>query len=227
MRLSRFIVSSVAVLLCFIPGLQAQTDGMGAIGSIGLSKSLGKNWSAGLEHELRFDQLHAGLERSLTAIQLDYKLLPKVLKAGVEYNFLLQNNDNEYFENKHRLSLALSGETSWKRFEFSLRTRMQSTWRDETRGDYRINPKIIWRNKLECAYDIFGKPVKPSVSVELFTPLNENQGFYANGYRVRAGVTYRYSRAQSVDISLRYDKDIQTDEPQAMLYLCAGWTYRL
>jgi hypothetical protein len=227
MRLPVHIIGFVVFFMCLATGIQAQTEGVGAIGSIGLSKNLGKKWSAGVEQEFRFDQHHTGMERSLTALQLDYKLVPKVLKAGIEYNFVLQNNDNEYYENKHRLSFALSGETSWKRFEFSLRTRMQATWRDETRGDYRINPKTIWRNKLECAYDIFGKPVKPSVSFELFTPLNDVQGFYANGYRIRAGVDYRYSRSQSVDFSLRYDKDIQTDEPQKLLYLCVGWTYRL
>lgn len=217
----------VAVLICFAYAFQAQTKSMGAIGTIGVSKSLGKNWSAGVEQELRFDQLHSGIERSLTALELNYKLIPKVLKAGVEYDFVLQNNDNEYFENRHRLSLALSGETSWKRFDFSVRSRVQSTWRNELRGDYRINPKLAWRNKLEVTYDIFGKPIKPYLSAEIFTPLSGSQGFYANGYRIRLGLAYRYSRTQSVDFSVRYDKDIQTDEPMQTLYLCAGWTYKL
>lgn len=213
------------VVLATNASLLAQLSDVGGIVSVGITKDFGRKWDSKLEQELRFNQ-SLGYDRALTAFELYYKIIPKYLKLGMEYNLINQNIKSEYYEFRHRAAFQLSGATKLNRLELQLRTRAQSTWRDEAKNDYKINPKLVWRNKFECAYDIFGSPIKPSASAELFFPINSSHGFYLNSYRLRTAVNYKYSRTQSIEMYLRYDKEVQTTSPESVLYIGVSWLYR-
>lgn len=204
----------------------AQLTDAGGIGSISLSKDYGRYWDAKVEQELRFNQSYLRFDRSLTAVMIEYSILPKLLKAGVEYDFVYQKQ-NEVFEFRHRASLALATQFKLSAFEVNYRTRYQSTWRDELRGDYNYNPKYVWRNKLECTYNIFGSPIKPSLSAEVFCPTNGAKGFYMDSYRLKLAAKYKYSAHQSIEAFVRYDAEIQQAAPTSILYTGIGWNYKL
>lgn len=203
----------------------SQRSDAGAIGSIRVSKDVGRNWDFQVEQELRFNQLLSVLDRSLTSLSVDYAIVPKLLKAGLSYDFIYQNKESE-FEYRHRGSLLLNAEVKSGLFDFNVRTLIQSTWRDEQRGSYNFNPKYVWRNKIECTYNIFGSPLKPSFSTEIFSPINGAHGFYADAYRLKLGLKYRYSQRQSIDAFIRYDQEIQQANPESLLYLGVGWNYK-
>ncbi len=226
MKLRPFFLVYLVLMLTGQTSLLAQLSDIGGIVSVGVTKNIGRNWDSKLEQELRFNQ-SLGYDRALTALQLDYKVIPQYFKVGMEYDFMNPNIKSEYYEFRHRAAFQLSGQTKWNRFELQLRTRMQSTWRDETKNDYKFNPKVVWRNKFECAYDIFGSPIKPSMSAELFFPVNSSHGFYLNSYRLRTAVSYKYSRSQSIEMFLRFDKEVQTNNPESVLYLGVAWLLRL
>lgn len=204
----------------------AQTRDLGVIGSLALSKDFGRSWSTKVEQELRFNQNLSTFDRSLTSIGVDYSLIRKLLKVGVDYDFICQRQ-NEYFEIRHRSSVAFATSVSYSSFDFEFRTRAQATWRDETRGDYKFNPKYVWRNKLECSYTIFGSPIKPFLSGEIFCPLNSENGFYMDSYRATLGLKYRISLHTSLQFLLRYDQDVQQPNPKSILYAGVGWNYKL
>ncbi len=204
----------------------AQRYDAGGIGSISLSKNFGRYWDAKVEQELRFNQSFLSFDRSLTAVMVDYSLLPKLLKAGIEYNFLYQKQ-NEIFEYRHRASLALTTQFKLSDLDLNLRSRFQSTWRDELRGDYKFNPKYVWRNKLECTYNIFGSPIKPSASAEVFFPINGINGFYLDSYRLKLAAKYKYSAHQSIETFIRYDSEIQQVAPKSILYFGLSWNYKM
>jgi hypothetical protein len=204
----------------------AQQSDIGGIGTIGLSKDFGRYWEAKIEQEVRFKQSYQSFDRLLTGIIVDFSILPKILKAGIEYDFLYQNKDVN-FELKHRGSLALSTQIKIFDFDLNFRTRYQSTWQDELRGNYKYNPKSVWRNKLECTYSIFGSPIKPSASVELFCPTNGKKGFYMDSYRIKIAAKYKYSMHQSIEAFLRYDAELQQINPESILYTGIGWNYKL
>ncbi len=113
---------------------------------------------------------------------------------------------------------------SW---ELELRTKGQATLRDETKGDYKYNPKYVWRNQLELSYTIFGSPLKPYISAEIFCPLQSKYGFYMDGFRAILGLKYRVSQRNSIDFRLRFDQDIQQANPLSMVYGVVGWNYKL
>jgi len=206
--------------------LVAQTSDIGAIGSLSLSKDFGDKWDAKFEQEFRVDNQLSLFNRSLTSIGLNYTIIRKFLTAEIDYDYI-QQRQNDYFELKQRSSVALSFQKDFSAFEVEFRTRAQSIWRDESSGDYKFNPKYVWRNKLEGSYTIFGSPIKPFVSTELFCPLNSVNGFYLDGIRATAGCKYRLNLRTSITFLLRYDQDIQQANPKSALYGGIGWNYKL
>jgi len=217
------LVSIAWIAPCLVQG---QTKDIGAIGSFSLSKDFGRIWSVKMEQELRFNKRLTTYDRSLTSIAVDYSFFRKAMKASLDYDFIHQRQ-NEIFEFRQRSSFSLSAKYDIDAFEFEFRTRGQSTWRDEKRGDYKFNPKYVWRNKLECAYKIFGSPVKPFISSEIFCPLNSVHGFFMDGYRFTLGAKYRINIRTSMSFLVRYDQDVQQANPKGILYGGLGWNYKL
>jgi hypothetical protein len=121
----------------------------------------------------------------------------------------------------------LSTEKGINRFDLGFRTKVQATWRDELRGSYKYNPKYVWRNKLGLDYDIFGLPLKPFISAELFCPLNGAKGFFLDGYRTTLGVKYKISKHHSVELEMLYDQEVQQANPKGIVYGVVGWNYKL
>lgn len=219
-------ISTIAIYALLIPAfLHAQTNDFGAIGSIGMSKKLSRRFVFKAEEEIRMKQNLSSFDRALTSGTLDYTLMRKILKLQLDYDFILQNKI-EYTEVRHRVSLAFAGSKSFGNFDFDLRTRGQSAWRDETRKNYKINPKLIWRNKLDCEYRIFGSPLRPYASAEIFFPANDTRGFYMDAFRLVGGIKYRISMHTSMQAFLRYDEEVQQKKPQRIVYTGLGWTYK-
>jgi hypothetical protein len=220
-KLLFLILASVFPALLF-----AQSIDAGAIGTIGVTKDIGRFMTANASQELRFNQNLTSFDRSLTSLGLDYDLIRKLLKAEIEYDFIYKNQI-DYYEVRQRASLGLSTQVKFNSLNFKFRTKAQSTWRDETRGDYKFNPKYVWRNKLECTYTIFGSPVKPFVSGEVFCPLNGSNGFFLDGYRAIAGAKYRTSAHTTLEFQVRFDQEIQQASPKSIFYGGIGWYYDL
>ena len=204
--------------------LSAQLTDAGGIGAINLSGNLlyGLDW--GFSQELRFNNPFSALDRSAPSVDLEYTLIRKVLKADVGYDFLYYNQTT-WFEPRHRVAFALSLQQKVDPFALKLRSKIQSTWRDESRGDYKFNPKYVWRNKLEAVYTIFGSPVKPYLSEEIMCPLNTTRGFLLDMFRTEGGVRYRISESTTWQFFLRYDQEVQVKSPKAVLYGGVGWNY--
>jgi len=216
------------VLCCLLLPIisNAQYKDFGIMGSFALTKEIDKKWGAKLEQELRSNYNSRLYDRSKTSLGVDYSIIEKVLKVGADYDFIHQRQ-KEYFEFKNRASVSLTGSGTYNSFNFDLRTKIQSTWRNENRGDYKYNPKVEWRNMLECSYSIFGSPVKPYISSEVFCPINSAHGFYMNGLRATLGAKYRTSYRLTLDLYLRFNQDIQQESPQSILFAGVGLRYRL
>lgn len=218
----------IFIMACTLSGVKVygQFNDIGAVGSVSVSKDVGKGIDVTLGQEFRINQNLTTFDRSLTSLGVDYKVYKKLLKVEANYDFIRQNQI-EYFETRQRISTALSTQLKWLSIGIKIRTKGQMSWRDESRGDYKINPKYMWRNKLEFDYSIFGSPLKPYVSGEIFCPLNGADGFYLNEYRTVMGLKYRMSRRTTLDFMLRYDQEVQQANPKSALYGGIGWNYDL
>jgi hypothetical protein len=143
---------------------------------------------------------------------------------GGYYAFLYLYNDKHLFEARHRYYFNLSYKETFNRWTFSWRGRWQVTHRDENRGEYKINPKQVLRNKFQIEYSVWGKPWKPSVSCELYNDLNNPAGNYLTRIRYQAGTTWRLNRTDYLDFFARYDQYMDMRE---LNIISLGITWKL
>ena len=226
--MEHFLRKIVVIVLGLIPFVAvAQLQQTGGIASFSLSKEFGKRFEISAEQELRLDRNFTSINRSSTSVGAEYVVVKGLLRVQAAYDLHYRRNNDEYYEFRHRASAGLVLQQDAGRFSFRWRTRGQLTYRDENQGDYSYNPKYVWRNRLQCNYDIPRSAFRPYVSVEVFCPINSKNGFFMDSYRLIAGTRYRVSRQHSLDFQLRFDQDIQQKNPVNILYLGVGWSYAL
>jgi hypothetical protein len=155
--------------------------------------------------------------RSVTNVGLTYSLFGRV-KVGANYAFLYMLNNDFLYEARHRFYFNLSYKQPIDRqFTVSWRGRLQSTLRDEERGDYRVNPRYVMKNKLEVNYQVFGKPWKPYLSCDFSTNLNDDKTRYDFvKLRVQAGTSWRLNRTDYLNFFLRWDEYLKDTDPRVI-----------
>lgn len=185
-----------------------------------------------LEEELRFEAYEgAHLERWLTGVTLEtpVTLIPwfgKRLHAGIHTGYVRHHDDQHYFDNRWRVGVDLSYEEIFQRFKFTYRTRFLCTFRDERTGDYLVNPKWYWRNKLQATYQQMGSRFKYTLSAECFWRLRgRSQDSFIDHLRTTFSVNYRLTRRQSITGFIRMDNELQVKKPFDRFYL--GLSYHV
>ncbi|MBE6303309.1 MAG: DUF2490 domain-containing protein [Bacteroidales bacterium] len=147
------------------------------------------------------------------------------------------NVDNAYRVNKERLYLSVTGSFDVGRLEFSIRERLQYTythpaatmedkhrWEREGGVDGPIKEVVdtdaeykgsknntTLRSRLTVKWDIRKCPIKPFVSAELFTRVDEWR--FHDKIRYRAGVDYKIDKDNSVSLFYIYQNANDDDEP--------------
>ena len=148
------------------------------------------------------------------------------------------NVDNSYRVDKERLFASLTGSFKAGRFEFSVRERMQYTYthaaatmEDKYRWEYvggniDGDPELVkkteaeykgsknnttLRSRLTVKWDIRKCPIKPFVSAELFTRVDEWN--FHDKIRYRAGADYKIDKDNSVSLFYIYQNANDDDEP--------------
>jgi hypothetical protein len=176
-----------------------------------------------MEEEVRLIDNTIGFDRSVTSLGIDYALFDRKLKFGAYYAFIYLYNNDFLFEPRHRAYFNLSYKETVNRFTFSWRGRLQGTYRDENRGEYKINPKYGMKNRFQIEYSVWGRPWKPFISCDLSTDLNNPAGNDLTRIRYQAGTAWRLNRTDYMDFFLRYDQYRDTREPDV---ISVGVTYK-
>ena len=179
-----------------------------------------------VEEELRFEGYGgAHLERWLTGLTLEtpVTLIPwfgKRLHAGIHVGYVRHHDEPDYFDSRWRAGLDISYYEVFRRFKFSYRSRFLTTYRDESTGDYHVNPKWYWRNKLQAVYQLPGSRFKYALSAECFWRLRSlSKDCFIDHLRTTFSVNYRLTRRQSLSAFLRMDNELQVKKPFDRFYL--------
>ena len=207
----------IVLLLLSLPllGQERETDA-GGIFSVQLNKDLNKRTSISLDEEVRLLSNNTGFERFTSGVGIEYNIIKK-LKAGVFYNFMYMYNNNFLYEIRHRYYVNLSYKQKIDRkISLTLRTRFQGTNRDETRGEYKTNPKYVLRNKLEADYNIPGSRWNPCFSVEATNSLNDPLGNEIYRLRFQGGTTWRLDRTTYLEFFVRWDEYTVMPDPRVV-----------
>jgi hypothetical protein len=146
----------------------------------------------------------------------------KHLKIGGEY-ILINMYDNEiraWESRRHRANINVEGEVKVGDFEFSLRERVQTTFRTDSVNRYeKPNPEAILRSRFVASYKIPFSRWSPYLLFELHNTLNapgvvanyKSDAYYVDNYitRYRAGIgaKLRITRNHRLDIYYYFDYD--------------------
>ena len=206
-------------------GQSERTKDFGAIASAEISVGVARNVDLSIEEEFRLDNNCTQFDRWLNSFGVDYTFLRGRMKLGVMGDYIRRFNDDRYFENRYRAGVQFTYSETYRRFKFSFRTKLLSTFRDEATGDYRVNPKLYWRNRLQVSYQMPNSRFKYSVSTELHWLVNDPKNNIVDNLRTVAAVDYRLTRRQYLSAFVRMDNDLQVKEPVDRFYL--GVTYKL
>lgn len=231
-RRKTFLLPLLALMVFSLPSV-AQTGRYTDYGVIAGAKFSAPVWNdteIEVEEELRFEGYEgAHLERWLTGLTLETPVtfipwLGKRLHVGAHAGYVRHHVDEGYFDNRWRAGLDLSYSETFRRFKFTYRTRMLCTFRDESTGTYRVNPKWYWRNKLQASYQRPNSRFKYTLSAECFWRLRQQHGeSYIDHLRTMFSVNYRLTRRQSVSGFIRMDNELQVKRPFDRFFL--GFVY--
>jgi hypothetical protein len=192
-----------------------ETDG-GAAFSFELEKECSRFLSLSVEEEVRLISNNTGFDRSATSLGADYTLIGKRLKIGAYYTFIYLYNNDYLYEPRHRAYINILYKETIAPFTLSWRGHLQSTYRDENRGAYRINPKYVLKNRVQAEYSIWGSPWKPFLSCELSNVLNDPESNAPTRIRYQGGVSWRLNRTDHLDFFIRFDQRTSGKEPNAI-----------
>lgn len=229
---TRVSIGIAMLLLALTLPSFAQSRRITDVGAIAEAKAATTLWDMAeleLEEELRFEN-YGGfhLDRWLTSLSLETPLpvrgLGKRLHAGIHTDYMRTYDDDGFYDNRMRTGVFLTYAETIRRFKLSFRTRMTMTYRDERTGDYDVNPKWCWRNKIQAVYQLPGSRFKYTLSTEFFMRLRAfARESFIDQWRTTLAVNYRLTRRQSVSAFLRMDNEVQVKQPFDVFYL--GFTY--
>lgn len=224
------LIILIALLMCIgtpFYGTEKDQD-METLWEVELSKKFKKSIEISLGEELRTRDFVNEINRLSTTVGIVYNHPQfKQLKVGGEYNFLNYFEYNKFEENRHRIALHIQYKYSYAGFDFSFRSRFQSTFRDETRGDYKVNPKYIWRNRIGIAYNIYGTPYEPYFNFEISNPVRNTTGNQINRLRYRVGCEYRFNKKQAFDLFFRCTQEINEKNAMNTYSIGLGYKFKL
>ncbi len=231
----RWFFFPLVMLLAFSLPSAAQrgrTTDMGAIVGAKYAAPLWGDAEVEVEEELRFEGYQGvHLERWLTGLTFETPVTPipwlgKRLHLGLHGGYVRHHVDQGYFDHRWRTGVDLSYYETFQRFKFTYRSRFLCTFRDERTGDYQVNPKWYWRNKLQATYQQMGSRFKYTLSAECFWRLRAlAKDSFVDHLRTTFAVNYRLTRRQSITGFIRMDNELQVKKPFDRFYL--GLTYQL
>ena len=221
-RVKWFIVLLLAAA-CPVFGQSGRTSDFGAILSAKFDADLTRKLAIEVEEELRFDHNCTQFDRWLNSVTLEYPFLHNRMHVGLSGGVIRRFNDRNFYESRARVGLDVTYAETWRRFRFSYRSRLMTTFRDERVGDYRVNPRMYWRNRFQVTYQMPNSRFKYLLSTELHWLVNDPKASVIDNIRTVFTIDYRLSRRQHLAVSARLDNDIQVKEPVDRFYL--GLTY--
>ena len=171
--------------------------------------------------EARFKDNIGSVDRIHTFVGATYDI-GKHIKVGGEY-ILINMYDSQikaWESRRHRANINVEGEVKVGDFEFSLRERVQTTFRTDSVNRYeKSNPEMVLRSRLVATYKIPFSRWSPYLLFELHNTLNAPKAVanyksdsyevdnYIARYRGGVGAKYRIDRNNRLDFYYYIDFD--------------------
>ena len=221
----KFFIAIVALLTCaslsaqnIIPGVTNSSDVRGRLGGA-FEWEIVDDLSLEASLEARLNNNFANVDRLQTGIGLEYEAC-KYLNIGADYVLINIHEPGAWERPRHRANLNLESDIKVGRFEFSLRERLQTTFRTDSVNRYeKMNPELILRSRLTAEYNIRNSRWTPYLLFELHNTLNApavvlnykrdpySIDNYITRYRAGVGAKFKVTRNHRLDFYYYFDYD--------------------
>ncbi|MBO7265615.1 MAG: DUF2490 domain-containing protein [Alistipes sp.] len=167
--------------------------------------------------QMRLKSDFSTVDRIQSGVGLTYEPT-KYFNFGADY-FLINGHDPEGWDKpRHRVNVNAEGSVKAGRFEFSLRERVQTTFRTDSVNRYeKMNPEIMLRSKLTVEYNIRHSRWTPYLMFELNNTLNAPKVVgnyksdplaidnYVSRYRAGVGAKFKVTKKHRLDFYYYFD----------------------
>lgn len=242
----------ISLLLLFMAPAEAQDD-FGVWSEVNVEKKINSRWDIGASAELRMRDDASEVDRWSAGIDVSYKVA-KWLKASAGYSFL---NDNiykvstkqkvaDYYGQRHRFNISLTGSQDFGRLSVTLRERWQYTYRPEKsvwryyaeglpyagknadlddddvpyKHTFDSKAKNVWRNRLQLKYKLT-KQWRPYVNAETYVAKSWEKTRYS------LGTEFRINKQHSFDVKYLFQDIRSNDNDETDSHIIGlGYTYK-
>ncbi len=222
--MTKRIISTLALLFAIYtlsaqepqPGVVNSNDFRGRVeGAFEWEFAKDLSFEAAVQMRLKSD--FSTVDRIQTSVGITYEPI-KYFNFGLDY-ILINGHDVEGWDSpRHRTNINAEGVVKAGRFEFSLRERLQTTFRTDSVNRYeKMNPEIMLRSKLTVSYSIRHSRWTPYILFELNNTLNAPKVVsnyktdplacdnYVARYRAGVGAKFKVSKKHRLDFYYYFD----------------------
>lgn len=193
--------------------------------SVSLEAKIVKKLTANVAQEVRFNENVTEVGTIYTDLGLDYKI-NKHFQVSLNYRFVEKRRTDDYYSFRQRIYIDLKYDEKLKPFQIQFRSRIQDEYADIGRAADGGIPEFYLRNKLTVKLDKW-KKLTPFVSVELFSPLeNDYKGLFDN-IRSSTGIDYDLSKHHKVELFYMIQQELNVSRPETDFVLGLGYGFKL
>ncbi len=200
------ITGAFLLLFLFAAKSFSQTSDFGLWYSAGAGMDLTHYLDISLEGDIRTFDGGSKIDEGFGELGLSLKVF-RFLSVGTAYRLTSKlENDNNYYL-RHKFMFDVKGRTSLGRLGLSARFRLQR--QDKTYIESLADevPDYYGRIKLQAVYNLKKSKFEPNVYIETFSRMFETADKRIEKYRLSAGVAYKLSKKQKVDLSYIFQRD--------------------
>jgi len=204
----------------------AQTEDFQLWSGINLDIKVSKKITVEIEEEIRLMDNASKVDNYFTDAGISCNFWNNFTLAGY-YRYARKNELEDFYSNIHKYYIDLEYDNSIGRWEFSMRTRYQSRYKNIKSSEPGFIPEKHSRNKISVAYDIYRSPLKPEIWCEVYYQLNNPGGNEIDKVRIAPELNYSINRSNRIKIYYMIEKEYSVENPATNYILGLGYTYRL
>jgi len=217
----------LAPFLSVLNQAKAQDTDYGSWVSFEASREIFKNFDLEFEEEIRIFEKLSEIQRFSTSLGGVYSL-NKYLKTGFGYAWLYRHDVNDNFwENRHRYYLYVTGKLDVGRIEFSLRERFQSSYYDQDVKGFYYSPQNYLLSSLQAAWDLKNCRAEPYVSAEMHYSLNNPKENEISNMRYTLGADFPLLDKLDLDLFFRLDQEKNVKKPDQLWLIGIAFKLKL
>lgn len=210
--------------LTLVQKVDAQTTDFRVRIGAQVEKEISKKLSFCIDYEHRFDHNLTTFDKAFVEGSLSYNL-NKAFKIGGLWRYMYDMDEKRQFSTGHRVAGYVRYKKEIGDFDLKVKTMLQYGF-DDLSAQNSGKEKLINRNSIGIDYNWFGTKFTPFAEYEFFYFINHPNGGIINQSRLKAGSSYRLSKASEISVFYMFENEFNTASPADAHIVGFGYSYK-